>query len=374
MNLAAQLQQRKNNPEIDTLLAALQTHHTRRLWNDMGISLLNLVYTHRTYNSQQLLSFVFADLATKLDPMVFLELIDLHQTRENQPLQSRLTVFAKAAETLKKDEVAVVYLELIKAKHMIMCDDVAGAMGLLKTTEASLMQLRNFPKLLYSVLNFVKADYYWRKDDLENYHATILQYLVYTERDRLSEEERAVISERAVLSALVSDKVLSFGDILESDFIAVLKECKEKQPLWTLVEIFNRGKVAEFVDFTRNNKQTLSGFEFIVKHMDDLERKIRVIALYDAIFFSENSFSKQEISFREVSGICGVDELAVERLLIHVLSIELVKGYIDEPRSVLVVKELKPRELDRERLGQLKEKFVNWRGNIEQTMKGLEIN
>ena len=207
----------------------------------------------------------------------------------------------------------------------------------------------------------------------QNYHQTILQFLVYTDNDKLSLDDQKLISERTVLSALVSDKVLSFGDILESPFISILKDIPDKQILWQLVEIFNSGKVSAFTQFVEKNRVALNKLQFTPTQVDALDRKIRVIALYDAIFYTENSFSKQKISFKEVANITNTDELAVERLLIHVLSIELIKGHIDEPNNQLIITELKPRDLDRERLTQLREKYKNWQNNISQTLQSIKI-
>lgn len=373
MNLTAFLQQRTGNQEIDAVLSSLEQMNSGRLWNDLGLCLLNLVYTHRAYNAQTLLNNVFSDLGNKLDAMVLLELLDVYLTRENTDLSQKLDMAEKMNQFIKKDDVALVYLDLIKAKHMMIQNDVEGAMNKIKETETQLLKLRNFPKLLYSVLNFVKSDYYWRKEDFQNYHQTILQFLVYTDNDKLSLDDQKLISERTVLSALVSDKVLSFGDILESPFISILKDIPDKQILWQLVEIFNSGKVSAFTQFVEKNRVALNKLQFTPTQVDALDRKIRVIALYDAIFYTENSFSKQKISFKEVANITNTDELAVERLLIHVLSIELIKGHIDEPNNQLIITELKPRDLDRERLTQLREKYKNWQNNISQTLQSIKI-
>ena len=120
--------------------------------------------------------------------------------------------------------------------------------------------------------------------------------------------------------------------------------------------------------YTTNHMQKLSQFELIKSSFSKLDRKIRVIALYDAIFYSENSFNKQHISFREIADIAKVDLLDVERLLIHVLSIDLIKGVIDEPSEVFNISELKPRGLDKERLVQLRDKYRNWQNNVSQTL------
>ncbi len=65
-----------------------------------------------------------------------------------------------------------------------------------------------------------------------------------------------------------------------------------------------------------------------------------------------------------MQNITKLNKLDLEKLLIHVLSIGLIEGYIDEPKELFFIKSLKPRDLDRARLKQLKENFENWSSSI----------
>lgn len=90
------------------------------------------------------------------------------------------------------------------------------------------------------------------------------------------------------------------------------------------------------------------------------------MSLYDCIFYQDN---KKEISFQEISNITGIDKFQVERLLIHVLSIDLIEGHIDEPEELFIIKSLKPKNLDIKRISQLKENFSNWKNQILKTQE-----
>lgn len=57
--------------------------------------------------------------------------------------------------------------------------------------------------------------------------------------------------------------------------------------------------------------------------------------------------------------------------MIHVLSIEVMEGFIDEPNELFHIQKLKPRELDLNRVNQLKEKFVSWNTKINQTKETI---
>ena len=93
---------------------------------------------------------------------------------------------------------------------------------------------------------------------------------------------------------------------------------------------------------------------------------MRVVALCDKVFFSE-AHSKS-LSFKEAAQIAQVPVQDVERVLVHVLSIGLLEGRLDESGERLVIKSVKPRDLDDNRLLQLRNKFVGWAKNLENTL------
>ena len=57
-------------------------------------------------------------------------------------------------------------------------------------------------------------------------------------------------------------------------------------------------------------------------------------------FFSQNN--SNTISFKDISKIVGVPIDDVELLVIHVLSIKLLTGHIDEQNEQLVIQAIKP--------------------------------
>lgn len=368
MELEQLLNEKTNHPEVDAQLSRLQKDYKERMWSDFGIKLIDLLYTFRSFNAQRIIRSVNKELTTSIDPYVQLEIMDIFLSRDNSPMDEKLKIIDEFKQFFEKNEIGKVYLNLIAAKHLLLANDVEQSMSKLEETEKEMNKLRNYPKILYSILNFTKMTYYWRKQDMLEFTKAAHQYLAYTERFKLNREEQLDISERIVSASLISDSILNFGDILETDFFGCLTTVEDKKPLWDLVVIFNRGKVDEFIQFIDSQRHQLDRLPLISQNFDKLDRKIRVIALYDEIFFSENSFNKQHISFREIANIAKIDMLHVERLLVHVLSIDLIKGVIDEPNEVFNISELKPRGLDKERVVQLRDKFRNWQGGVSQTL------
>lgn len=136
--------------------------------------------------------------------------------------------------------------------------------------------------------------------------------------------------------------------------------------LLELVRLYEKGKPTEFFNFFDGNQEAFKSDALLSTNYELLVRKIRVVSLCDSIFFSKKNSNR--ISFEEISGIVGVPVEDVELLVIHVLSIKLITGHIDELNEQLVIEAVKPRELDDQRLVQLKNKYANWQSTISDSL------
>ena len=132
--------------------------------------------------------------------------------------------------------------------------------------------------------------------------------------------------------------------------------------LINLNKLYEKGNVNEFFQFFDKNNNVIKIDQNLENSKELLVRKIRVVSLCDSIFFSKRN--SNTISFAEISEIVGIPLEDVELLIIHVLSIKLLTGQIDEEKEQLIIESIKPRELDDFRLIQLKNKYDSWQENI----------
>ena len=117
--------------------------------------------------------------------------------------------------------------------------------------------------------------------------------------------------------------------------------------LLELIRLYEQGKPTEFFNFFDGNQKVLKSDQLLNSNYDLMVRKIRVVSLCDSIFFSEKNSNR--ISFEEISKIVGVPIEEVELLVIHVLSIKLISGHIDEARGQLVIEAVKKKKISLDR-------------------------
>lgn len=79
-----------------------------------------------------------------------------------------------------------------------------------------------------------------------------------------------------------------------------------------------------------------------------------------------------ELTFDEVAGIMNTPLGDVEWLLMKAMSLELVKGEINEVDKKVKITWLQPRVLDLDRIGVLAQTVGDWRNTVNSVLNYLE--
>lgn len=78
----------------------------------------------------------------------------------------------------------------------------------------------------------------------------------------------------------------------------------------------------------QSHEAAISKFPQIVKEMTYLEQKVRIIAFLEMIF--ECNKDERSIPFTKIASKCEVEESDVEFLVMKAMSLNLIKGTINE--------------------------------------------
>ncbi len=89
-----------------------------------------------------------------MDLYVLLELLDNFILRSNLSLEDSLKSIKECEEFTKKNQYAQIYITLIEAKHRILKGDLEKSYEIVKKVDQQLKKLREYPKILFSILNF----------------------------------------------------------------------------------------------------------------------------------------------------------------------------------------------------------------------------
>jgi 26S proteasome regulatory subunit N9 len=85
-----------------------------------------------------------------------------------------------------------------------------------------------------------------------------------------------------------------------------------------------------------------------MKEITYLSQKVRIIAFLEYVF--KLGKDDRSVSFRTIATVCQVDALDVELLVMKAMSLELVKGSIDEAAETVEIDWMMPRYLSKDHL------------------------
>ena len=126
------------------------------------------------------------------------------------------------------------------------------------------------------------------------------------------------------------------------------------------------------MDVVNNNQDYISKFPNIVKEMTYLEQKVRIIAFLEMIF--ELGKDDRSIPFAKIAQICNVEPVDVELLVMKAMSLDLIRGTIDEVEQRVHVDWSMPRYLSKNHLIIMNSKMVQWEQKMENIIRLCENN
>lgn len=103
-----------------------------------------------------------------------------------------------------------------------------------------------------------------------------------------------------------------------------------------------------------------------MREMTYLSQKVRIIAFLEYVF--QLGKDDRSVSFRTIAEVCQVDALDVELLVMKAMSLELIKGSIDEAAETVNINWIMPRYLSREHLMVLIQRMKEWENKMTHAM------
>jgi 26S proteasome regulatory subunit N9 len=173
----------------------------------------------------------------------------------------------------------------------------------------------------------------------------------------MTEKEKKELSIKMGMSILLGKNVYNISELLDKEIINSLVG-SEFEWLFHMMKNLGQGKITEFSETVQQNQDFISKFPLIVKEMTYLEQKVRIIAFLEMIFECEKD--ERSIPFLKIAEVCKIEAVDVELLVMKAMSLNLIKGTIDEVEQVVHVDWALPRYLNKSHLTIMNNKMVAW--------------
>ena len=107
-----------------------------------------------------------------------------------------------------------------------------------------------------------------------------------------------------------------------------------------------------------------------MKELTQLKQKVRIISFLELLFEVEKD--DRSLHFDRIAQHCHIEKIDVELLVMKAMSLELIKGQIDEVEEHVHVDWILPRYLSRNHLEIMFRKMQDWENKMDHVVKLVE--
>jgi len=344
-----------------------------RLWHQAGLKLLSFV-THPFFSQPQskYLLNIYQNVLSKFGNKI--KTLDLAQfavaaSRQIADPAESLSFLEAALKTVGNDEEAasVINMEVVLVK--IRQGKVDECKVLLEETKTKLDSRPGIlDSLIYAAYYRASLELHKVQGNAAQFFQNALLFLAYSPLQNIHVTDQVRLAADMGLAALVATNVYNFGELLQHPIIQTLKGT-DFEWLSNLLFAFNEGNITAYQRIAEEKAVTQ---DVLTKNAPFLNQKIRIMALMEMVF--RRPSDNRTISFEEISKTCSLPVNEVELLLMKAFSLKVVKGIIDQVDQNVRIKWVQPRVLDKQQIGTMRDRIVEWSKEADQMALYLEQN
>ena len=203
------------------------------------------------------------------------------------------------------------------------------------------------------------------KKDFAAYYKNALLYLACIDLESLTAEESKDRAYDLSVSALVSESIYNFGELLLHPILDSLDKT-EHSWLRDLLFAFNRGDLNAY-NMIENN---IAKCPLLEEHKQFLWQKISLSALTEAVF--RRPPHDRAMTFATIAQETNVQPQEIEILIMKALSLGLLRGSIDQVAEVARINWVQPKVLDMKQIDNMRIRLKDWDSSVNQLGHWIE--
>jgi 26S proteasome regulatory subunit N9 len=302
--------------------------HEQKLWHQLTLKLNEFFQLKETIPFQMNLfnDFIskFSDKIAPLSLAVFASMSSV-----TLPPQDGIAFLSKF---IKEDQEANAYLNIKIGHYHLLLGQLDQVKDLSTKTEKMLNE-KSMDASIHAGYYRLMADYFKAKNSYPQYYHNALLYLSSVPLESLPLEEKQERAYELAISALLGEGLYNFGKLL---LHPVLDSLAGTEYDWLRNFLFqlNNGDMDGF-DKTLKSKE-FHKQNLLVSAQNFLRQKLCLMTLVE-IIFKRSKESRGHMSFSEIASETRIPLDEVEHLVMKAQSLGLVKGYIDQVDSMILV-------------------------------------
>ncbi|CAD5110796.1 DgyrCDS161 [Dimorphilus gyrociliatus] len=347
-------QQKKSSGEIAQEWGTLESLHNKKLWHQLTLQLQKFVKILTIHQSDALMPLYtnfIVDFEHRINPLALVEIAI--------PIARQIKDNLEAIEFLNKIKVKV----SSDKQAMILCLTTSGQLYMLASDMEKANEIRIEAGAMVEELDGItpvhapfyelSSNYHRIQADHANYYRDSLRFLGCIDLKSLSNEDQIERAFNIGLAAILGKGVYNFGELLQHDILEALKN-SEKAWLVQLLFAFNSGDIKLYQQL----KTSWSKQPDLCVNETYMRQKICLLTLMEMTF--RRPATERSLTFAEIAKETNLSLNEVEHLIMKALSLNLVKGSIDQVEQVVRMTWVQPRVLDRDQIRSMAGRLQKW--------------
>ncbi|KAK0543718.1 26S proteasome regulatory subunit [Tilletia horrida] len=350
--------------ELRPYFPRFKSLRSKKLWYQLTLSLEELIarpeaQEAKLADKRPLLVALYdefvAGFAAKLSPLRWVG-IAVNVARQYQdPKESLAFLESVASKTDTPDaQDAFVFATMEAAHFKLVLGDLEGTKAAMDKCSKVLDTFDSVEHAVHAAFYRVSGDYYKAKAEYANYYKNSLLFLacVNSETD-LAANDRSERAHDLSVSALLGDTIYNFGELL---LHPILESLQSTPHAWLsdLLFAFNAGDLGRFESLIPQVEK----HALLKDNLQFLRQKICLMALIESVF--RRSTDDRTLSFETIAQETRLPVDEVEHLVMKALSLNLIRGTLDQYAQLARITWVQPRVLDRRQIEALQERLNQW--------------
>ena len=342
-----------------------------RLWHQLTDQLL--AYSNEKVFDEgtdliELYNTLIKDVVTRVNPLKY-SLITVNASRQFTDLEEAIRFLEGAKGRLVGKQDATFICQIAQAEKRLQLGQHHDSFEILNQVKQDIEALSDVDPKVLAHLSRTFATYYRRKEDYENFYKSSLQFLAYTPASELSQQEKKDWSIKLGMAILLGKNIYNIMELLDKEILQSLIGT-DFEWLHVLLQALGRGHISEFEAAINAHHEYITRFPNIMKELSSLQQKVRIISFLELLF--EVDKDDRSLKFDRIAAHCKLDKPDVELLLMKALSLQLIRGNIDEVEEVIHVDWILPRYLSKGHLEIMARKLQEWETKMDMVIQLVE--
>ena len=343
-----------------------------RLWHELT-GLLEIFLTdgkcRRGNNYRDLYVEFITKFENRLSPIKLAQLVGLigKQLPNAQETANFLSSILKSPRT-KLTEDATMYISLDIAIANVSLGNKDAALTSINNASAYLAANSSTESVVYSKFYHGSAVYRKAFGPAVEFLKVALMFLGYTPIEQIPLELQLSLAEDLCIAAISSEEIFNFGEVVAA---SVLKSLPGSPLQWLhdLVTALNDGDMDRFTQVVSQNQKEFDASP-LAGSLPVVKQKVILLGIMNLVF--SRPAHDRNIPFTDVATATGIPLDEVEWALMKALSLNLIKGSINEVEQSVEVSWVQPRMLNMGNIEMLCSQLAVWTDKVTTTLTTVE--